>query len=243
MKKLVMVLLVLLLSCGVLALTPLPFTNIHDYAHLLGNTRDLDQRVETLYERTGVELAIVTIAKIENQSIEMFAVNLFEEWGIGRKGEDKGLLLVISLDPREVRLETGYGLEGALPDSFVGTKLDELVAPSLARGSNEGIIEFVNAIEERIIRQGDANPQANSYLEHDDSVVTSITSFPFTNLGFIIIILILIFLDLRFTGGMFLRSILRSSGRSYRSGGGGSSGRNRYGGGGKSGGGGASTKW
>lgn len=240
-----MVLLVLLLSCGVLALTPLPFTNIHDYAHLLGNTRDLDQRVETLYEHTGVELAIVTIAKLENQSIEMFSVNLFEEWGIGRKGEDKGLLLVISLDPREVRLETGYGLEGALPDSFVGTKLDELVAPSLARGSNEGLIEFVNAIEERIISQGDANPQANFYLEYDsdDSMVTSITRLPFANLGFIIIILILIFLDLRFTGGMVLRSILRASGRGYRSGGGGSSGRNRYGGGGKSGGGGASTKW
>lgn len=250
MKKSATILLVLLLSLStsVFALSPIPGTNVHDYAHILGNTRELDQRIETLYEKTGVEMAVVTVPKLEDESIELFSVKLFEQWGIGKKGEDKGLLLVISLEPRLMRLEVGYGLEGALPDSFVGLKLQELVAPSLARNSVTGLIEYVSVLEERIISQGDASwsledtRQVQTHTEKEQN--------PLGGLILFLLIVVFVYVDYRFTGGFILGSLLGSSQRRYyrgssRSGSNrrSSGGRNRYGGGGKSGGGGASSEW
>jgi len=248
MKKSATILLVLLLSLStsVFALSPIPGTNVHDYAHILGNTRELDQRIETLYEKTGVEMAVVTVPKLEDESIELFSVKLFEQWGIGKKGVDKGLLLVISLEPRLMRLEVGYGLEGALPDSFVGLKLQELVAPSLAKNSVSGLIEYVSVLEGRIISQGDASLSAKDQVQtHTERKQNSLG-------GLILFLLIVVFVyvDYRFTGGFILGSLLGSSQRRYyrgssRSGSNKSSsgGRSRYGGGGKSGGGGASSGW
>ncbi|HHY19369.1 MAG TPA: TPM domain-containing protein [Firmicutes bacterium] len=248
MKKSATILLVLLLSLStsVFALSPIPGTNVHDYAHILGNTRELDQRIETLYEKTGVEMAVVTVPKLEDESIELFSVKLFEQWGIGKKGVDKGLLLVISLEPRLMRLEVGYGLEGALPDSFVGLKLQELVAPSLAKNSVSGLIEYVSVLEGRIISQGDASLSAKDQVQtHTERKQNSLG-------GLILFLLIVVFVyvDYRFTGGFILGSLLGSSQRRYyrgssRSGSNRSSsgGRSRYGGGGKSGGGGASSGW
>ena len=248
MKKSATILLVLLLSLStsVFALSPIPGTNVHDYAHILGNTRELDQRIETLYEKTGEEMAVVTVPKLEDESIELFSVKLFEQWGIGKKGVDKGLLLVISLEPRLMRLEVGYGLEGALPDSFVGLKLQELVAPSLAKNSVSGLIEYVSVLEGRIISQGDASLSAKDQVQtHTERKQNSLG-------GLILFLLIVVFVyvDYRFTGGFILGSLLGSSQRRYyrgssRSGSNKSSsgGRSRYGGGGKSGGGGASSGW
>lgn len=238
----------LLLSLSIFALSPIPGTNVHDYAHILGNTLELDKRIETLYHRTGVEMAVVTVAEIKNTTLEFYAVKLFEDWGIGKKGEDKGLLLLISLEPKTVRLEVGYGLEGALPDSFVGLKLDELVAPALAQNNSEGLITFVDVLEQRIIEKGDQAGDfytgQNENLEYDNDLASDRSSM--RGLVLFLIIVVLIILDLRFTGGRMLRSIIRSSSNGKGGGfGRGSfgSGRGRYGGGGKSGGGGASTKW
>jgi len=235
---------VLILSLSIFALSPIPGTNVHDFAHILGNTLELDNRIETLYHRTGVEMAVVTVAEIKNTTLEFYAVKLFEDWGIGKKGEDKGLLLLISLEPRTVRLEVGYGLEGALPDSFVGLKLDELVAPALAQNDIEGLISFVDVLEQRIIEKGDQ--AGDFYAGQNESLVeyeydNDLTSDRSSLKGFFLflIIIALIILDLRFTGGRMLRSIIRSG----SSGKGGGFGRGRYGGGGRSGGGGASTKW
>jgi len=250
MKKPIRIaIIVLLLSLSIFALSPIPGTNVHDFAHILGNTLELDKRIETLYHRTGVEMAVVTVEEIKNTTLEFYAVRLFEDWGIGKKGEDKGLLLLISLEPRTLRLEVGYGLEGALPDSFVGLKLDELVAPALAQNNMEGLIAFIDVLEQRIIEQKDQAEnfyakQNESLTEYNNDLASESGSL--RGLVLFLIIVVIIILDLRFTGGRMLRSIIRSSSSGKGGGlgrGSSGSGRGRYGGGGRSGGGGASTKW
>lgn len=250
MKKPIRIaIIVLLLSLSIFALSPIPGTNVHDFAHILGNTLELDKRIETLYHRTGVEMAVVTVEEIKNTTLEFYAVRLFEDWGIGKKGEDKGLLLLISLEPRTLRLEVGYGLEGALPDSFVGLKLDELVVPALAQNNMEGLIAFIDVLEQRIIEQKDQAEnfyakQNESLTEYNNDLASESGSL--RGLVLFLIIVVIIILDLRFTGGRMLRSIIRSSSSGKGGGlgrGSSGSGRGRYGGGGRSGGGGASTKW
>lgn len=247
MKKTTVILITLMLSISISALSPIPGTNIHDFANILVNEALLDNRVETLYQRTGVEMAVVTVPDLDNQSIEMYAVKLFEDWGIGKKGEDKGLLLLISLDPREMRLEVGYGLEGALPDSFVGVNLQRMVGPALANNDINGIVQFVDVLENRIIGQGDQAeiPEGTQRQNNEGYNESDVERNPLGGLTLFVIVVVLVVLDFKFTGGMIVGALLHSAMRGSRGsrGRGSQGGRNRYGGGGRSGGGGASGKW
>ena len=81
-------------------------------------------------EKTGTAVVVATFKTIGDNEPDMYANELYEKWGIGKKGEDKGVLIFLVLDQRKVRIETGYGVEGILPDGLVGNILDEQVIPS-----------------------------------------------------------------------------------------------------------------
>lgn len=99
-------------------------------------------------ERTsGVEMAVVVIKSLDGLSVEEAAVKLFELWGIGKKDKDNGLLFLWSTGDRRVRVEVGYGLEGALPDGKVGAILDTYVIPKFKAGEfDQGVIDGVDAL-------------------------------------------------------------------------------------------------
>ena len=99
-------------------------------------------------ERTsGVEMAVVVIKSLDGRSVEEVAVKLFELWGIGKKGKDNGLLFLWSTGDRRIRVEVGYGLEGALPDGKVGAILDTYVMPRFKTGDfDRGIVDGVDAL-------------------------------------------------------------------------------------------------
>jgi uncharacterized protein len=84
----------------------------------------LNAMLADLAARTGAEMAVVVIKSLDGLSVEEAAVKLFEMWGIGKKDKDTGLLFLWSTGDRRLRLEVGYGLEGALPDGKVGAILD-----------------------------------------------------------------------------------------------------------------------
>ena len=88
--------------------------------------------------------------------MEEAAVKLFELWGIGKKNKDNGLLLLWSTGDRRVRIEVGYGLEGALPDGKVGAILDTYVIPKFKAGDfDQGLIDGVDAVVARRARRAD----------------------------------------------------------------------------------------
>ena len=104
-------------------------------------------------ERTnGAEMAVVVITSLDGLSVEEAAVKLFQLWGIGKKNQDNGLLLLWSTGDRRVRVEVGYGLEGTLPDGKVGAILDTYVIPKFKAGDfDQGLIDGVDALV-RVVR-------------------------------------------------------------------------------------------
>jgi uncharacterized protein len=100
------------------------------------------------FERTnGAEMAVVVIRSLDGLTIEEAAVELFELWKIGKESKDNGLLLLWSTGDRRVRVEVGYGLEGALPDGKVGAILDARVIPRFKSGEfDEGLVAGVDAL-------------------------------------------------------------------------------------------------
>ncbi|KAF1701891.1 hypothetical protein CSC70_14140 [Pseudoxanthomonas kalamensis DSM 18571] len=84
-------------------------------------------------------------------TIEQYAVRVFEQWKLGRKGVDDGVLLLVAKDDRAVRIETGYGLEGAIPDAVANRVIQEYLVPEFREGDFGGGIEAATAVLVKVI--------------------------------------------------------------------------------------------
>lgn len=108
---------------------------VQDAAQLLGPARSvIDARLSALERRSGAEVALVILPSIGDAVPKQFATALFEAWGIGKKQVDNGVLVLHVLDQRRIEIETGYGVEGALPDVKCHWLIDEVVVPAFRRG-------------------------------------------------------------------------------------------------------------
>lgn len=101
---------------------PQPVGYVNDFAGVIDDEskKKMEEIIKFIEEKTGAEIAVVTIKTLEGESIEMFANKLFQQWGIGKKGKDNGVLILISLKEKKIRIEVGYGLEDILPDGLCG---------------------------------------------------------------------------------------------------------------------------
>lgn len=185
----------------------------------------------TAHERmTSNQLVIVTIPTLDGLSIEEYGYQLGRHWGIGTREHNNGVLLILALQERKVRIEVGYGLEGALPDAIAANIIQTRILPhfrqgNMAAGVNAGVSAILQAI------QGEYKPQKVSHKSGSSSLA----------IGFLLLAFVgLIFLSM--FGPPGLRQALRGS--SHRNGGwgggwgSGGSGGSGFGGGGFSGGGG-----
>ncbi|WP_051453559.1 TPM domain-containing protein [Hippea sp. KM1] len=128
---------------------PRPSGFVNDYASVLKpqTKKKLEGVLRQLKEKTGVEFAIVTIKKLNEGDIFDYSVELFQKWGIGQKGKDNGLLFLIDVGDRKLRINTGYGLEGILPDGLLGRIRDRYIIPYFKKGKyDEGILNGTMAI-------------------------------------------------------------------------------------------------
>ncbi len=104
-----------------------------------------------LEQMTGVEMAIVIVPGIEGDDEYGFAYDLFNYWRIGKEGKNNGLLWLYVVDIRAMKFETGYGLEGLLPDAYLNSLLDENIFPLMREGEvDKAFEEGVNRIFERL---------------------------------------------------------------------------------------------
>lgn len=86
-------------------------------------------------ERSGrAQVAVVLLPTTQPETIEQFGIRLAEAWKIGRKGVDNGLILIVARDDRRMRIEVGYGLEGAVPDAIASRIVNERMAPAFRQG-------------------------------------------------------------------------------------------------------------
>ncbi len=113
----------------------------------------LNRQISALERDTGVEIAVVVLRRVQGTTPKEFATELFNYWGVGKRGEDNGILMLVAIENRRVEIETGYGMEAILPDSVVGAILDEYAIPYFRQGDYAGGIQAtVTALEERIRR-------------------------------------------------------------------------------------------
>ncbi|MEA5504528.1 TPM domain-containing protein [Halotia wernerae UHCC 0503] len=99
----------------------------------------INQIISQLAAKNGTEMAVVTVpTTAPAASVKKFATELFNYWGIGKKGQDNGILFLISVGDRRVEIETGYGVEAILPDAKVGNIIDTQIIPRFKKGDFEG---------------------------------------------------------------------------------------------------------
>ena len=116
---------------------------MNDFANMLKETerQQLETKLAGFEKNTGNEIAVATIPNLGGDTIENFAAELFKEWGIGKKGKDNGILLLVSRDDHKVRIEVGYGLEGSLTDAQSSWILKNIVVPAFQDNNFYGGID------------------------------------------------------------------------------------------------------
>jgi uncharacterized protein len=142
-------LLVLLAAVSAGAALPERRGLVNDLAGVL--SPETEARIDTvareLFLKTEVPVVVAVVPDLGGESVERYAADLYAAWGIGRKGEDRGVLLLIAVEERRVRIEVGYGLEGVLTDGLVGSLLDRHVVPPLrANDWNGGALQGATAL-------------------------------------------------------------------------------------------------
>lgn len=244
---------------------------VSDFAGVLdaGSKAGMEASIADLERRTGDEIAVVTVASLEGDAIEDYAAALFKEWGVGKKGKDNGVLILLAVEEHKVRIEAGYGVEGVLPDGLCGEIIRNAMVPRFKAGDYAGgVTDGLSAVENVL------SGEAPVYKDRGPSPDGSFGRLSFIA-GFLIgrllplggPVLLLVFLGLFFfrgwalpllfwaAGGYAAGLVIRSSpgrgrggygggfyGGGFGGGGGGGGGFGGFGGG-SSGGGGASGGW
>lgn len=115
----------------------------------------LEQMLSSFEARKGSQLAVLMVPTTQPEAIEQYALRVGEHWKIGRKNVDDGAILVVAKNDRAVRIEVGYGLEGALNDATANRIIREVIVPRFREGDFYG---GINAGVDRMMRVIDGEP-------------------------------------------------------------------------------------
>jgi uncharacterized protein len=233
-----------------------PTGYINDFARVLdsGTVAQLNDICQQIDQKAHAQIAVVTVNSLDGRDIEGYAVELYKKWGIGYKGTDRGVLIVLAVQDRRYRIEVGYGLEPILPDGKVGGFGREAV-PFLKQSNYSGAVLLMTSRVADVIAQdagvtlSGARPASSEQPEEEPH--PGISSGGLILLA--IVVLLVLFTPLR---GLLFWLLLSGGGGGRRGGWGGYSGGGGWGGGsfgggggfggfggGSSGGGGASGGW
>lgn len=102
---------------------------------------DVNRRLYDLRRQTSAEVAVAVVPSIGDMPIEDFSEKLFTKWGLGKNDKDNGLLILIAIDQRRARIQTGYGLEGLIPDISAKKIINRSIIPYMKEGDLDGAVE------------------------------------------------------------------------------------------------------
>ncbi len=108
---------------------------VNDYANMLtpGEVADLEEKLELEEKETSNQIVILTISSLEGEVLEDFSIRVADQWKIGQKGKDNGVIILVAKDEKKLRIEVGRGLEGALTDLMSG-RIIETMKPEFRAG-------------------------------------------------------------------------------------------------------------
>ena len=122
---------------------------VNDNAQILSDStrKSLTDLLKEHENRTTNQIVILTLQSLQGESIEDYSNRVFNEWKIGQKDKDNGILIVVVPDERQMRIEVGYGLEGTMTDLSAGRIIQDIMAPRFREGDyNNGIIDGAGAV-------------------------------------------------------------------------------------------------
>jgi len=128
---------------------PQPRGLVNDFAEVvpLEQERRIEAVTGELHRKTEIPVVVVTVPDIGGAEYNEYANRLYESWGIGKKGEDKGVLLFVTVKERKMRIEVGYGSEGVIPDGLAGEIRDRYMIPHLKNDRyGEGLLMGAAAV-------------------------------------------------------------------------------------------------
>ncbi|MBI4329574.1 MAG: TPM domain-containing protein [Chloroflexi bacterium] len=140
---------------------PTPVGMVNDFAGVMSKdaVQALETELQKVRDETTAEVAVAIVPSLGERTVEEYAVGLFEEWEIGKKGKDNGVLLLVAVQERRIRIEVGYGLEPVITDGRAGRIIREKVTPLLAEGEyDKGIVLGATALAELV--RTDQPPEA-----------------------------------------------------------------------------------
>lgn len=188
-------LLLALLLCGTaqaeVAIPPLQH-RVTDLTGTLDNaqTQALESKLSAIEARKGAQVAVLLLSSTQPETVEQYGIRLADDWKLGRKGVDDGALLLVAKDDRRLRIEVGYGLEGALNDATAKRIISEIITPHFKRGEfYAGIDAGIDAIGQVIEGEplpapvaGSSASGANTMSPVQAFFATGIFAFIFGNL-------------------------------------------------------------
>ena len=170
MKKFLFPLLFLLLSVSILGgsleIPDRAPSRFNDFVGLFSEQSrvEMEERLARFEETTGCQLFVVFFGSLGGADVEQFSIDLAEKWKTGFKDQDNGLILLVALEERKIRLEVGYGLEGRIPDITARSLIDNEMAPSFRGASSanpegylQGVRNITDALEKAV--KGEYQPR------------------------------------------------------------------------------------
>ncbi len=141
------------------------WTRVTDQTNTLGSAEknQLENYLTQLEQEKGSQIAVLIVSTTEPEPIEDYAIRVAEKWKIGREGIDDGVILLIAKNDRKLRIEVGYGLEGAITDLQAKRIIENYITPNFKQGNfYGGINEGVNALSQLIIGEELPEPSHRS---------------------------------------------------------------------------------
>jgi uncharacterized protein len=139
MKKSIIALLLIILSATGFAqdFPAKPDKLVNDYTGTLsaGQLQQLEQKLVAFDDSTSIQVAIAILKSVGEYDINEYALELGRKWGVGTKGKDNGVMIVVALGDRKIAIQTGYGVEGVLPDMYTRRIIDNDIKPYFKAGN------------------------------------------------------------------------------------------------------------
>lgn len=195
---------------------PKPQGPVNDFANVI--PQSYEQKMvgitSELLNKTGVPVVVVTMPDIGGAEYNDYANRLYSAWGIGKKGEDKGVLIFVTVKERKMRIETGYGVEGILPDGLVGEIRDRYMTPYLKDNKfGEGLLNGTMAVASVIAKDAGVQLTGQVPINPRKKRRTAFSIFPI-----ILFILFFMFMGRRRGGSwLFFLALLMGGGRGHGS--------------------------
>ena len=131
------------LTFAALAEVPAFSAHVVDLTQTLSATQlaTLEAKLKSFEDIKGSQIAVLLISSTQPEAIEQYAIRVVDQWKVGRKSIDDGLLILVAKDDRKMRIEVGYGLEGAVPDLYAKRIISETMTPRFKQGDFAGGID------------------------------------------------------------------------------------------------------